>query len=133
MSTNEKISRRTWLKGMVCSAAAGLPLSVGSPSAKAPISEILPPTEKDLVADFGGSLPAWNPYLAANKGSLTLTIPAGTYGNFATGDYLASGAQANTTIVGAAAISMTGPNRSSAQAGNRRSRASAAISSRTQL
>ena len=102
----EKISRRTWLKGMAaCSAAAGMPLSVGSPRAKAPTFEILPPIEKDLVADFGGSLPAWNAYLAANNGPLTLTIPAGTYGNFATGDYLASGAKANTTIVGAGAAS----------------------------
>jgi hypothetical protein len=105
----------------------------GLPKRKGPDKRNLAADREGFGSGFWGVSPAWNAYLAANKGSLTLTIPAGTYGNFATGDYLASGAQANTTIVGAAAISMTGPNRSSAQAGNRRSRASAAISSRTQL
>ena len=92
MSTHEKISRRTWLKGMAaCSAAAGMPLIVGSPRAEAPTFEILPPIEKDLVADFGGSLPAWNAYFATTTGLVRLAIPPGTYGTFAQGEAIAVG------------------------------------------
>src|SRR5262245_36159048 len=65
----------------VCSAAAAMPLIVRFPTAESATFEWEAPIEKDLVADFGGSLNAWNAWLTSTQVGtrVTLTIPAGTW------------------------------------------------------